>query len=377
MKDIITLLKPRIRSIINSGLSNNNRRGFYKVILLGTIGLGFWCGVFAVSFRVLLYFKGIEEIGDILAFKLLSMIIITSFALLIFSSILTSLSKLYLSKDLFLIHSMPVSGYKIFTARWIDSVIDSSWMVIIYTLPVFISYGIIFHAGPFYYIDVILAIISLSLTASGVSTILVMIAVVVIPANRMKSIFILLGLLLFMVLYIAFRLLKPELLVDPEVFDTVLVYISALKTPSSPFLPSTWVFENIQSILSGSTLDGIFHLALSWSFSMALIFVIITASDALYFKGFSRTQTASVRLFNYRPNDNTVLNFLPMPLKALALKEIKTFFRDQTQWSQLFLIGALVIIYIYNFSVLPIEKSPIKTVYLQNLLSFLGVCCYS
>ncbi|MBW1814610.1 MAG: hypothetical protein JRJ39_13350, partial [Deltaproteobacteria bacterium] len=155
MKDIVTLLKPRIRSILNSGLSNNSRRGFYKFILLGTIGIVFWCGVFAVSFRVLLYFNGIEEIGDILAFKLLSMIIITSFALLIFSSILTSLSKLYLSKDLLLIHSMPVSGYKIFTARWIDSTIESSWMVIIYTLPVFISYGIIFHVGPFYYIDII------------------------------------------------------------------------------------------------------------------------------------------------------------------------------------------------------------------------------
>jgi len=373
MKDIIILLKPRIRSIINSGVSNNNGRGFYKLVLLGTIGIGFWCGIFAVSLKVLLYFKGIEEIGDILAFKLLSMIIITSFALLIFSSILTSLSKLYLSKDLLLIHSMPVSGYKIFTARWIDSTIDSSWMVIIYTLPVFISYGIIFNTGLFYYIDIILALISLSLIASGISTILVMIAVVVIPANRMKSIFILLGLLLFMVLYIAFRLLKPELLVDPEVFDTVLVYISALKTPASPFLPSTWVFDNIHSILSGFLLEGLFHLALSWSFSLAMIFVMIIISDALYFKGFSRTQTAAVRLFKYRSSENNLFNFLPLHLKALALKEIKTFFRDQTQWSQLFLIGALVIIYIYNFSVLPIEKSPIKTVYLQNLLSFLNM----
>jgi ABC-2 type transport system permease protein len=373
MKDIITLLKPRIRSIINSSISKNGKTGFYKLILLGTIGVGFWCGVFAVSYRVLLYFKGIEEIGDILAFKLLSMIIITSFALLIFSGILTSLSKLYLSKDLFLVHSMPVSSYKIFIARWIDSTIDSSWMVIIYTLPVFISYGIIFHAGLFYYADIILAITALSLIASGISTILVMIAVVTIPANRMKSIFILFGLLLFMVLYITFRLLKPELLVDPEVFDTVLVYISALKTPSSPLLPSTWVFDNIKSILSGSFSEGLFHLALSWSFLATIIFTMVIISDLLYFKGFSNTQTAGVRLFKYRSSENRLFNFLPTPLKALALKEIKTFLRDQTQWSQLFLIGALIIIYIYNFSVLPIEKSPIKTVYLQNLLAFLNM----
>jgi ABC-2 type transport system permease protein len=55
------------------------------------------------------------------------------------------------------------------------------------------------------------------------------------------------------------------------------------------------------------------------------------------------------------------------------LKEIRTFFRDQTQWSQLFLIAALVVIYVYNFNALPLEKAPIKTIYLKNLLSFLNI----
>jgi ABC-2 type transport system permease protein len=58
---------------------------------------------------------------------------------------------------------------------------------------------------------------------------------------------------------------------------------------------------------------------------------------------------------------------------ALAAKEIRTFFRDQTQWTQLFLIGALIVIYVYNFKVLPVDRSPIKTVYLQNLLAFLNM----
>ena len=66
-----------------------------KLLLFGGIGLAFWGGIFAVSYRVLLYFKGVEELGNLLAFKLLSMILITLLSLLIFSSILTSLSKLF------------------------------------------------------------------------------------------------------------------------------------------------------------------------------------------------------------------------------------------------------------------------------------------
>ena len=137
MKDINTLLKPRIYSFKGKGFLKNNKGGLFKLLLFGTIGLLFWGGIFAVSLRVLGYFKEIAELGDILAHKLLSMVLLTCFFLLVFSSILTSLSKLYLSKDLPLVHSMPVPSYKVFIARWIESTVDSSWMVIVYTLPVF------------------------------------------------------------------------------------------------------------------------------------------------------------------------------------------------------------------------------------------------
>jgi ABC-2 type transport system permease protein len=55
------------------------------------------------------------------------------------------------------------------------------------------------------------------------------------------------------------------------------------------------------------------------------------------------------------------------------MKEMKTFFRDQTQWPQLLLLVALIVIYVYNFSVLPLEKSPVKTIYLQNVIAFLNM----
>jgi ABC-2 type transport system permease protein len=373
MNEVLTLLKPRIWPLKHRGVSNNNRGGAIKVFLIGAIGVLFWGGIFAISMRVLHYFKGIEEIGDILGYKLLSMILIISFALLIFSSILTSLSKLYLSRDLFLVHSMPVSSYKIFLSRWIDSIIDSSWMVIVFTLPVFIAYGIIYQSGAFYYANSMFALLSLAINASAISTFVVMAAVILIPATRMKSIFIFMGILFFVVIYLAIRLLRPEQLVDPEVFDTVLVYITSLQTPSSPYLPSTWVYDSIKASLTGSVTGGLFHNALSWSFTGAIAFVLIIVADAIYFRGFSKTQTASARVFKKAKTSERIFNFLPGPVKSFTVKEIKTFLRDQTQWSQLFLIAALIVIYIYNFKVLPLEKSPIKTIYLQNLFSFLNM----
>ena len=116
-----------------------------------------------------------------------------------------------------------------------------------------------------------------------------------------------------------------------------------------------------------------FHTALAWSFAATIAFVLIMVAEAMYFQGFSKTQTAAARLFKKDSAAWRWFDFLPGPIKSFTVKEIKTFLRDQTQWSQLFLIAALVIIYVYNFKVLPIDKSPIKTVYLQNLFSFLNM----
>jgi len=373
MNEVLTLLKPRIWPLKNRALSKANGNGNARFLLLGSLGFLFWGGIFAVSWRVLIYFKGIEDIGDILGYKLLSMMLVVSFALLLFSSILTSLSKLYLSRDLLLVHSMPVSSYKIFITRWIDSTIDSAWMVIVYTLPVFIAYGIVYQTGVFYYINTMISMTCLAVIASAISTLMVMAAVIFIPASRMKSVFIFMGILFFVVVYLTIRLSQPELLVDPEVFDSVMVYITSLQTPSSPFLPSSWAYDSIRSALSGSFNNSLFFTALLLSFAGMIVSAMIFLSDVIYFKGFSKTQTAPARLFKNNVTRDRIFNFLPGPVKSFTVKEIKTFLRDQTQWTQIFLIAALVVIYVYNFKVLPLEKSPIKTVYLQNLFSFLNM----
>ncbi|MDX2448029.1 MAG: hypothetical protein QNK29_12640 [Desulfobacterales bacterium] len=374
MHDILTLVRPRVLSFKNASFFRGNRQSsLMKLLLFGGIGFAFWGGIFAVSFRVLRYFKGVEELGDLLAFKLLSMILITLMSLLIFSSILTSLSKLFLSKDLNLVHAMPVSTYRIFLARWIESTLDSSWMVVIYLLPVFLAYGIVFNADLFYYLTVGSAILSLAVIASCLSAMIVVAAVVLIPANRIRNLFVFLGLLLFILLFIAFRLLRPERLANPEVFSTALMYLSALKTPNLPYLPSTWAFDGIQAAINGSISETLFHMSLSWSCVGMMMFLMIIMADRLYLTGLSKAQASPARLLKHKIPFDKILFFLPATLKAFVVKEIKSFFRDQTQWSQIFLIGGLVLIYIFNFKALPLDKAPIKTVYLQNLLSFLNV----
>ena len=371
MNPLVCLLKPRWWSLKHRILTGESSA---KGLLFLLVGALLWIGIYSVSHRLLSYLGTIEEIGEILAYKLLSMVLVTFFALLIFSAILTALSKLFLSRDLGLVHAMPIRRETIFFARWIESTIDSSWMVLLYAGPVMIAYGQVYEAGMIFYVTLAAALVPLCVIASGISSLLVMMFVMVLPASRIRSIVVFLGITVLIILYVTFRLLKPERLVDPDAFASVLLYLQNLQTPAAPWLPSTWAYDGLKAALSNNVRGAIFNGALAWSGAGCVAFLNTMAAKRFYFSGFSKAQMASVRLFQSRGDLLLKLfSFLPGPSRAFIVKEIKTFWRDQTQWSQVFLLAALVVIYLYNFSVLPLDRSPIKTIYLQNLLSFLNV----
>jgi ABC-2 type transport system permease protein len=378
MNPVLTLLRPRLLAARRAAFSRQDPTASWRFLLFGLLGLAFWLGIFALFYRVLTYFQSIGEegFGDILAIKLLSMVFPTFFALLLFSGVVTSLSKLYLSRDLHLVHALPVSPKSIFTARWIESTMDSSWMVAVYALPVFFSYGMVYSLGPVFYLNILAALLPFCVIASALSAIAIMLVVLILPANRFRSILIFLGIGVFLVAYIALRLVRPERLVDPDASLSLVRYMASLQTPSSPFLPSTWAFDSMREALAGNFRNMLFHNALALSAAGSLAYLAGWISQKAYYRGVSKSQTAKTRtpgplnltLWRTRP-----FAFWKGPSRALFVREVKTFFRDSTQWSQVFLMAALIAIYLYNFKVLPIEQAPIRAEYLQNTLAFLNM----
>ena len=83
---VLVLLAPRWWSFRNS-LLFGGRRSFVKTSSLLLMALGFWAGIYVIFHRVLRYFQAVEEFGDLLAYKLLTMVFLTFFGLLVFSKI--------------------------------------------------------------------------------------------------------------------------------------------------------------------------------------------------------------------------------------------------------------------------------------------------
>jgi ABC-2 type transport system permease protein len=341
------------------------------------VGLAFWALLFGLSFRVLKYFQSVEVIGDLLAHHLLGMILMVFFSLLIFSHIITALSNLYLSSDLELCHACPVPLEAVFLSRAIYTVMDSSWMVIVFGLPVMMAYGAVFKPGFGFYFSLLHMGLGVTLIAGGIGILITMILVRLFPAQRTRDVTMLLGVFGLGALYMMFRLLRPERLVDPDAFFSIAQYMAALQGPDSPYLPTHWMTETLWVYLSRSSgKELLFLSSLLWSTAAALTVINVWVAEAIYFCGFSKSQEAKRRRAGKR-----LLDFLVALIKrpfqpelgAIIDKDLRAFFRDNTQWSQLLLLGALVVVYVYNFSVLPLDKSPIRIDFLQNQIAFLNI----
>jgi ABC-2 type transport system permease protein len=376
MKNLFLLVSPRIYGLKNSIFKTSSaiRR---KAIIMVVVGLIFWGLMFILSTRMLIYFQSIEVIGDLLAHHLLSMIFLTFFSLLIFSNIITSLSNLYLSADLELCHSSPSDLEEIFLSRSIYTLIDSSWMVMIFGLPVIMAYAYVYLPGTGFYFSLIHMGFAVSIVATGIGILFTMIMVSIFPAHRTRDVIMLLVLLMIVALYLMFRLLRPERLVDPDAFFSVMQYLTSLEAPDHPYLPTHWITETLWRFLKGSSgKDNLFEIALLWSTAAAIVVINIWVAEGIYLKGFSKSQEARRRL-GTRGILDLAIDYLKRPvghdLASVMEKDIRHFFRDNSQWSQLILLAALVVVYLYNFSVLPLERSPIRLEFLQDIISFLNL----
>src|SRR5678816_324440 len=57
----------------------------------------------------------------------------------------------------------------------------------------------------------------------------------------------------------------------------------------------------------------------------------------------------------------------------MLVKDLKIFLRDVSQWSQLLLLLALVLVYLYNFRVLDLERIPYMSGMIKNVYAFVNL----
>jgi len=345
-----------------------------RAVLLGTVGVLFWLMIFGGLYRVLRYFRGVAEIGPLLAGKLLGLVLLSFLAILLLSNVITALSSFFLAKDLDLLASSPVDWLDLYLAKLGETMVHSSWMVALMAVPIFTAYGVVYDGGWLFTPYVIFVFLPLMVIPAVIGSAITLTLVNVFPARRTRDILSIITIIAAGVLVLLFRIIRPEQLARPEGFLSLLDYITLLRIPTSPLLPSEWATSSFMGFLVGP-FDA-FPIFMLWSTAASLVVLGALLHRALYATGFTKAQEGAERFVKgwvWRAILDPLFKPLAVAKREFIIKDLKLFFRDTTQWSQLILLGVLIVIYLFNIRALPLFRGEEVPFRLVSVISFLNL----
>ncbi len=344
-----------------------------RALLFGGVGLGVMGALFYGSFWVSVQAAQYAELGDYLIRIGLSWLFLTFISFLAFSGIVAALSTFFLSDDLRLILAAPVASRRLFFARFARTVGQAGWMVVVFLLPVLSGIGVA-KCAPWSFVGTAaLTVVPFVIIPVALGSAITLLLVNVFPARRARDILMLMGLVFAMSLVLLLRFLQPERLLRVESMPEVTDFFATLQSPVTPMLPSFWAGEALFAGLQG--FSSWTHIAALWSTAAAMVVVVGWAFERWHFTGFSKAQEArKARFTQWRVLDQlAALLPLSQVRKHLLIKDLKVFLRDVSQWSQLLLLMALMLVYLYNFRVLDLERIPYMSGFLKNVYAFLNL----
>src|SRR5687768_15805424 len=366
------LLLPKWLTARARARSGEKGRGA-RITVLAVLGLLFWGLIFGVLYRLLIYFRGVAEIGPLLAGKLLGLILVGFFSILLLSNVITALSSFFLAKDLDLLVSGPVDWLKLYGAKLLETIVNSSWMVALMAVPMFTAYGVVYDGGWWFPLIALGVFLPLLIIPGVIGSVATLVLVNVFPARRTRDILSVIAVLAAGGIVLLFRIVRPERLARPEGFRSLVEFVTVLRTPTSPFLPSEWVQRAVLSWLNER--PSLLPVYLLWTTAAAAFVLGALLHRKLYPIGFSKAQESGerwARSGGFGRLGHKLFSPFGILRRELVLKELRLFFRDTTQWSQLILLTVLVIVYVFNIKYLPLRGEGV-TFFLVNVIPFLNL----
>jgi ABC-2 type transport system permease protein len=366
------LMEPIFRGALNRAGRREKGDGLRGALFAGIaafVALALFAIVFWLTWQLLDY----EELGDYLVRLGLSWLFLTFLSFVGFSAIVTSLSTFFLSEDLRLLLVAPLHPTRLFYARFARTAAQAGWMVVAFLGPVLLGVGLARCAPAAYYFLAASTLVPFVLIPSAAGGLITLLLVSIFPARRARDILVLMSVLFAVALVLLLRVVRPERLLSVQSLPDVTAFFATLQSPVTPFLPSFWAGDATFLALSG-VVDRL-HLGALWTTALGLTLVARMVYGRYYFSAWSKAQEARKARFTRLRGLDALAAVLPLPsaTRNLFVKDLKVFLRDTTQWSQLLLLLALSVVYVYNFKVLDLERIPYMSGVVKNAYAFVNL----
>jgi ABC-2 type transport system permease protein len=339
----------------------------------------FLMGLFVVGYAFLafgLFHKGLQftssfpGLGPVLIERMMFLLFAFLFLLLLLSNVIINFTNLFRNRETHFLLTLPVPHRVVYRWKIFESGILASWAFLFLIAPLVIAYGTT-HNAPWHFYLVTPLFVALFVVLPGVLGGWAALGL----ARWLDRLAFQVAAMLVVVLVIVIvsSWLQPETVTDEmletRVLDVVDRLLARTRFSLFPYLPSYWVSSGLTQWVEGALMGTFFFGLVLLSHTMFFGYLAMTKSGGIFFASLSavnsRGASAGWKFWKRGSSTGQALGqgaFAPKFLDRLAklfwwgradsrsliIKDIRTFWRDTTQWGQSLVLLGLLVAYILN-----------------------------
>ncbi len=222
--------------------------GASLALRLGVVGglfLLFLWGDFEVFRRLFRAAAQIEAVTPFFAIGLienfLGLVFLVAMMTLFFSAMTTAIGALFTDADLEIYHAAPVPRLQVIVQRWIAILVQSSYLVVFFLLPMFAALAVQYEQSWLFLTVSAVDLLALISIPVSIASILVLLLVRYFPVRRVHQIAATLGIVIITVAIIGIRMARPERLFSELGTDDLTTVLQTIRMPGSELWPSHWL----------------------------------------------------------------------------------------------------------------------------------------
>lgn len=361
LKNILLLLKLKLFIILNGFIKGALKKRIRKIFAL--VGGGFlFFFLYKWIFDIFISLSTVTIIGRNLIDNFIIVSFLGFFLFLMVSGITVSIHYLFISSDLPLLMTSPLSNNTIFMFKLIEAMFANSSLFFFMGIPIFIVYGLITHAQWYYYPLMILNALCFLAIPISIAFLGALLIVRIIPPQRARDFMAILLGIVSLGIWLVLQIVRASIF-DKSSQDFNPGSVVSLQQISQKFLfnllPSTWAARALTGFANSDLKLIIFNLLPLMLFVACIFTISIQLSKYAFRHGFiSSDQALTLRRRKKVQRSGifdliSVSSFFSSVPGSIFIRDLKLLFRDTRQLTNILLLAIMMVI-------LPLLQKPEK-----------------
>ncbi len=326
------------------------RQSAFKLWFILLFAVGMEVGLFLLFMDAFRYLKTMGPMGAMVIGRLFSLFFLAMGMMLVFSGVVTSYATLFRSREIPFLLTGPFRIRQIVLYKFVESTLMSSWAFGFIVIPFLWAYALHESLSWRFALWAMLFSVPFLVLCSGIGTLVTVLAVRCFPSGRIWRKALVAGIIAGVILMFWSGAREVSQVTGTERLDLSRL-VPGLRLASNSLLPNWWVSEGMVMMERGVPRRALMLGLLTYSWALLLGMLVVDAGAGCFYQGWLRVSEGP-RSIGRSPLLalwlEKALACISPGIRAMVMKDLRTFLRDPMQWSQALIFFGLLALYFSN-----------------------------